>query len=311
MPRRSRLHVSGGIYYVVLRSNPGLHIFNETTDYAEFEQLLAHALARCRAELHAFCWTTDAAHLVIGIGSVPLGRIIQRLTSQYARRIHRRNNGAGHLFQQRYHAILIDPDAYLLRLVRHVHHVPVTEGLVQNPDDYRLSSHHAYLEETNIPWLCKRTVWRMLGRYGKSPDKAYRELMTRPGDPRDPIRFERGSRRDPRVLGEIEINPTATEGARAAANADVLERIIDTVVQVLSVERDALLSKSRQRQLALARAVVTWHALEKGVATLADVGRKLKRDPSTLFVAVERYRTLRPELFDPALLRDGCRTPPR
>jgi hypothetical protein len=40
------------------------------------------------------------------------------------------------------------------------------------------------------------------------------------------------------------------------------------------------------------------------VATLAEVARRLERDPSTLFVGVERYRTLRPELFNLTALPD-------
>jgi hypothetical protein len=33
---------------------------------------------------------------------------MQRLSSQYARRVHRRQGNGGHLFQQRYHSLLID-----------------------------------------------------------------------------------------------------------------------------------------------------------------------------------------------------------
>ena len=50
--------------------------------------------------------------------------------------------------------------------------------------------------------------------------------------------------------------------------------------------------------------VASWYATERGVATLAEVARRLQRDPSTLFVAVERYRTLRPELFNLTALQD-------
>jgi putative transposase len=72
----------------------------------------------------------------------------------------------------------------------------------------------------------------------------------------------------------------------------------------LGVERSEVLSRSRQRRLSLARALITWYATERGVATLAEVARRLERDPSTLFVGVERYRTLRPELFNLTALPD-------
>src|SRR5438477_81690 len=186
MSRRSRLHVPGGVYYVVQRSNARQPIFTEEADYATFERLLSTMLVRCRVRAHAYCWETDAIHLVLQISDMPVGRLMQRLSSQYARRVHRRAGELGHLFQQRYHALLID-----------------------------------------------------------------------------------------------------------------------TVTCTLGLERSEVLSRSRQRRLALARALITWYATERGVATLAEVARRLQRDPSTLFVAVERYRTLRPELFNLTALQDS------
>jgi hypothetical protein len=83
-----------------------------------------------------------------------------------------------------------------------------------------------------------------------------------------------------------------------------LDQVIDTVSCTLGVERSEVLSRSRQRRLSLARALITWYATERGVATLAEVARRLERDPSTLFVGVERYRNLRPELFNLTALPD-------
>jgi REP element-mobilizing transposase RayT len=59
MSRRSRLHVPGGIYYVVQRSNARQPVLIEEADYAIFEKLLSRMLVRCRARAHAFCWETD------------------------------------------------------------------------------------------------------------------------------------------------------------------------------------------------------------------------------------------------------------
>jgi chromosomal replication initiation ATPase DnaA len=84
-----------------------------------------------------------------------------------------------------------------------------------------------------------------------------------------------------------------------------LDQVIETVSSKLGLERTEVLSRSRQRRLALARALITWYATERGIATLAEVARRLERDPSTLFVAVERYRTLRADLFNIGSLHDS------
>jgi hypothetical protein len=234
---------------------------------------------------------------------VSVGRFVQRLTSQYARHIHKQRGGSGHLFQQRYHAVLIDPDAYLLKLIRHLHLMPPNEGVADGVESNQLTSHSSYLGVTRVPWLTRRLAFRMLIRQGKRPDKAYAEYMRKPIDPRDSlVKYERGSRRDPRVLGEAGFLASLPTRPCVPENRVSLDQVIDAISQKMGLEREAVMSKSRQRHLALARALVTWHAVEHGIATLAEVARKLHRDPSTLFVAVERYRVLRPELFDKVAL---------
>jgi hypothetical protein len=117
--------------------------------------------------------------------------------------------------------------------------------------------------------------------------------------------FERGSDDDPRVLGDRQFMADIPRHMRVYRSSYSLDQVIDTVSCTLGVERSEVLSRSRQRRLSLARALITWYATERGVATLAEVARRLERDPSTLFVGVERYRTLRPELFNLTALPDN------
>jgi putative transposase len=304
MSRRSRLHVPGGVYYVVQRSNARQPIFTDAADYAIFERLLSTMLARCRARVHAFCWEVDAIHLVLQVTDMPVGRLMQRLSSQYARRVHRRQGNGGHLFQQRYHSLLIDPDAYLLKLIRNLHLIPVRGGAVHDPNDYALSSHRAYVGMATIPWLTTSIALRMLAQRPDQARYAYRRLMFEGPLPGEAAYFDRGSDADPRVLGDQEFMEAIPRHMCVYRSTCSIEQVIDTVACTLGVERSEVLSRSRQRRLALARALITWYATERGVATLAEVARRLERDPSTLFVGVERYRTLRPELFNLTALQD-------
>ena len=305
MSRRSRLHVPGGVYYVVQRSNANQPIFTDAADYAIFERLLATMLARCRARVHAFCWEVDAIHLTLQVTDMPVGRLMQRLSSQYARRVHRRQGNGGHLFQQRYHSLLIDPDAYLLKLIRYLHLIPVRSGTVRDPNDYALSSQRAYLGMTQIPWLTTSVALRMLAQRPEQARYAYRRLMFEAPALDEGVHFERGCDDDPRVLGDRQFMADIPRHMRVHRSSYSLDQVIDTVSTTLGVERSEVLSRSRQRRLSLARALITWYATERGVATLAEVARRLERDPSTLFVGVERYRTLRPELFNLTALPDN------
>ena len=305
MSRRSRLHVPEGVYYVVQRSNARQPIFTEPADYATFERLLSTMLVRCRVRVHAYCWELDAIRMIVQISDMPVGRLMQRLSSQYARRVHRRQGESGHLFQQRYQALLIDPDAYLLKLIRYLHLLPVRAGKVASPDDYELSSHRAYLGTGNVPWLTTNVALRMLAQRPEQARYAYRRLMFDTIPPEEELNFDRGGPEDPRVLGDRQFMTNIPRNQRVHKSTYSLEQVIDTVSCTLGLERSEVLSRSRQRRLALARALITWYATERGVATLAEVSRRLQRDPSTLFVAVERYRTLRPELFNLTALHDS------
>jgi REP element-mobilizing transposase RayT len=293
------------VYYIVQRSNARQPIFTDAADYITFERLLSTMLIRCRVRAHAFCWERDAIHLVLQIADLPVGRVMQRLSSQYARRVHRRAGELGHLFQQRYHALLIDPDAYLLKLIKYVHLQPVRTGRSAAADDYAFSSHAAYSGVINVPWLTTSVALRMLAQSPEQARYAYSRLMLEPPSADEGVGFEHGSNDDPRVLGDPEFIADLPRQTRALPGGYSLEQVIDTVSCTLGVERSEVLSKSRQRRLALARALIAWYATERGVATLAEVSRRLQRDPSTLFVAVQRYRSRRPELFNLYMLRDS------
>src|SRR5688572_31318125 len=74
MARLRRLHVPGGIHYVILHSNEGREIFPEASDYESFSKLVERCVRRCRVQIYAFCWTAHEVHFAIQVSTVPLGR---------------------------------------------------------------------------------------------------------------------------------------------------------------------------------------------------------------------------------------------
>jgi REP element-mobilizing transposase RayT len=296
MSRPLRINVPGGTYYIVQRGGAGRMIFSCPEDYSTLERLLATALRRNRATAHAYCWTPDAIHLVIRTGETPIGRLMQGLTSRYARAIHKRDGGSGHFFGARYQASLLDPDAYLLRLTHYVHQLPVILGLASHPDSYAHTSHAAYLGTVDRPWINTRAALSAID-VEQDPVKAYEQLMARSPAECDVELFRYGGRNDLRVIGGPEFLAGLPRHARKYRSKISLDQIIHAVTQALGVERDHVMSSSRRRELALARALIAWFAIERRVATLTEVARRLNRDPSTLSVAISRYSVSRQDLF--------------
>lgn len=301
MPRRSRLRIPGGWYFIGLHGNGLQPIFSDDEDRAKFERVFATVLARCRAHAHAFCLEPNRAHLLIQVSVEPAGRVVQRLTSRYAHWSNVKLHRSGHLFEQRHMERLVDPDAYLLKLIRYVHTVPLRSGLVTDLAEYQWSSHQSYLGLAKRPWLTTQVAFRMLARRGALPPEAYLRYMAEETEPSDVRLFERGSQHDPRVIGDAAFLSKIPGSVPVRRGTRSFEQLIDAVCLVLNVDRGAVLSKSRKQPLSEARAVIAGHAIDRG-ASLTEVARRLGRHPSTLLVGLDRYRALRPELFSSGAL---------
>jgi len=170
----TRIHVPGGLYHAVLRGNHREAIFHCRDDYQAFEAIVVAHLARYEARLHAYCWMPNHVHRAVQVGTAPLGRLMQAVASNYARRKQRSVPTTGHLFERRDRAKLVAADAYLLALVRYIHRNPVRAGLAGDPGEYAWSSHRAYLGLGRPRWLNTELTLALPGSPTSAPIEAYR-----------------------------------------------------------------------------------------------------------------------------------------
>jgi REP element-mobilizing transposase RayT len=299
MPRPRRIHEAGSLYYVRLRGNAGQTVVGDEEDRNELERLLALAIERHQSRVHAFCWLPREILLALQISQVPLGRVIQAFASPYARRVQLKREQHGHLFTGPYRALLVDGDEYLTQLVRHIHRAPLRARLVTQVEEYRWSSHRAYLSFTVVPWLTVQTTLHRFGRERNRARAAYRAFVAEEVSEAEVASFESSRPRVPPIIGSESFVSSRLGPRSQPQQVESLNRLITSVARTLGVSREDVVSVSRRRHLSLARAVITWHATRSGLASLAEVARWLHRHPSTLTVAVERYRHLRRELFRP------------
>jgi hypothetical protein len=270
-------------------------IFSQPDEYELFESVLQAALRSTGARLHAYCWTTEAVYLAVQIDEISVGHFMQWLKSRYARGIQRRLGERGHLFQVRYDAVIIDPSLYLPSLVQYIHYVPVLKGLAPNPDEFPHSSHQSYLDARSTAWVHCNTTRRLLGNRSEQP-VAYQKLMLEPPTPQTVQLLERGAPKTPGILGGPEFAESAGRRVKRPSRMTP-DQITHYVCCLLDVSREDVLSRSRLRRLALARAVIAWHTTVRGIATLAEISRYLGRVSSTLSKTITSYRKRQPELF--------------
>src|SRR5580765_8376046 len=136
MARKPRLHVSGGLYHVILRGNARQNVFFTAADRKYFFNLLAEGVGRFGYRVHAFCLMTNHLHLALQVGDVELSAGMKNLSFRYTRYLNTRLKRVGHVFQGRFKAFLVDQDRYGLALVRYLHLNPVRARMVKHAGAY-------------------------------------------------------------------------------------------------------------------------------------------------------------------------------
>jgi len=285
MSRRRRVHIPGGYYHVTLRGNHRQDIFQDPADRSALDAIARGACERTGARVIAYCWMTNHIHLVVRVDLQPLGDLMQIIGSRYARYLQRRCGTTGHLFERRYHAVLLIRQEQLLHVVRYVHLNPVRAGMVAAPGDYPWSSHRRYVGVVDGPWLHPDAV---LGPLAPGSIEA-RQVFAR-------------------FCGEAVQTPEVMDIAREF----LAERVVDDVVSVANqrrpgrtvdeivatvchragVREEHLAEPGKSRILSRLRAEIAVTATLEGAATFTEIAQRFNRDLSSITKAATRWRRL-------------------
>jgi len=229
-------------------------------------------------------------HLLVQVGDRPLGALMQRIGTRFARVIQRSVPTTGHLFENRYHALLVDVDSYLLELLRYIHLNPVRAGLVRLPDQYRWSSHCVYLGLREQAWVTTDFALSLFDRdVGQARVRFADFVAARLDAPSDPSLY-RGHRRDSRVLGDDRFLEALTAKLGEARPRTTLQQLVSAVCHEAGVSFEELAAVSQARRVARVRGVIAARAVDDQIATLSDVARLLGRSVSAISRAAAQYR---------------------
>jgi putative transposase len=103
---------------------------------------------------------TNHFHVVVETKEPNLSKGMAWLNGNFTRMFNKTYNRVGHVFQGRYHAVLVQKQDYLLELARYVVLNPVRAGIVRNAHDWPWSSYQATLGQAPAPdWL--NTQWTL------------------------------------------------------------------------------------------------------------------------------------------------------
>ena len=173
MARALRIEYPGAVYHVTARGNERRDIFRDDDDREQFLRFLGDAVMRFGWILTDYTLMTNHFHLVLETPRPNLSRGMQWLGGIYAAWFNRKYGRSGHLFGGRFHAFLVEKEAYYLELLRYVVLNPVRAKIVARPEEYRWSSYRAMAGYEPAPeWL---NVSELAAFFG--PDRAGREMF--------------------------------------------------------------------------------------------------------------------------------------
>jgi REP element-mobilizing transposase RayT len=168
MPRHGRIDIAGQLYHVIARGNERKVIFSKKEDCNDFISRLKINLEKTGNKCLAWSLIPNHFHLLILRGDKPLAELMRRLMTGYAISFNLRHKRVGHLFQNRYKAILCDEEEYLRDLVAYIHLNPYRAGLVKNLSElekYPWCGHGALLGKAKQEFLERDYI---LGHFGGS-----------------------------------------------------------------------------------------------------------------------------------------------
>jgi len=178
MARPLRIEYPGAFYHVTSRGNEQKEIFKSQRDREKFLEYLASATGRYGAVIHAYCLMGNHFHLLLETPDGNLSQIMRHINGAYTTYFNIKRKRAGHLFQGRYKAILIEADRYLSELSRYIHLNPVRVGLVESPEQYQWSSYRSYLGQSKPPeWLRTDFILACFAKRPVTAVKKYRAFV--------------------------------------------------------------------------------------------------------------------------------------
>lgn len=176
MGRAWRIEYEGALYHVMSRGNERKDIFFDNDDRHLFLNIVEQAAERFEIDVFAYVLMRNHYHLLIRTNRANLSKAMHWLGVSYTRRFNDKHSRIGHLFQGRFKSIVVQNDAYLMRLSCYIHRNPLRAGVVPRLAGYRWSSYRAYAYGKQIPpWLSTEFILSQFNDIDRH--KAYREKV--------------------------------------------------------------------------------------------------------------------------------------
>lgn len=151
-----RLGLALGFEITILKNLP--------LTFSPYSRIRINNVKKGELLLHSFCLMPNHFHLLIEqTEKTPINKLISSVCTSYAKYINKKYGRVGHVFQDKFKAVLIENQSQLMWVSAYIHMNPVKDKLVKNAEDYVWSSYTDYTRDRNDILVEKNLLLQSFG----------------------------------------------------------------------------------------------------------------------------------------------------
>lgn len=179
---RQPIFTHNGVYHVYNRGHNKQQIFLSYKDYLRYLKRLSEYREKHPVTILAYCLMPNHIHLLVRQDSeIEIAHFIHRLHTAYTMYFNKKYERVGSVFQGRFKAKAIEPEASLLQVTRYIHINPLELLRAQGPalklESYEWSSYATYIGHRTDTFVDPSVVLNLMGKNSESAPIKYKELI--------------------------------------------------------------------------------------------------------------------------------------
>ena len=108
-----------------------------------YSRIRINEIEKNNFKLLAFCLMPNHFHLMVEqIKDTPISSLMSKLCTSYAKYINQKYEKVGHVFQDKFKAVLVENNPQLMWTSSYIHMNPVKDKIVKHPSEYKWSSYN-------------------------------------------------------------------------------------------------------------------------------------------------------------------------
>jgi len=182
MARFPRVHFEGALYYIMTKADYKLNLFRDDSDKSYYLSLIFDYKSQYNYKLYSLALISNESHLLIEPSpEFTISQIMHDINANYTKYYNKKYEKKGHLFEERFKAILIEKESYLLEATRYVHRIVLKDNPLAQLREYTWSSYPCYIKTEQDKNICSNVNSdEVLNLFSQSPENrpmAYQEFV--------------------------------------------------------------------------------------------------------------------------------------